>query len=450
MSRFLFAVFLFLCVQDITCDRCSDILGQIQLYNRNISDSDRQNKFSQMASSLGNFFRGTDHLWLRDVLAPVDSQVPVNWQFSSNQTRTFLSGDQHLLNYGSYANSDGTVVYFVNDWDQALIHDYNIDFLRSAVSLVIHLHVTNQSSSTTVSVLQAYAKSYASTLQEYSQQHDDAKRIFTKDNTYGRLNDWLASVESKDSRSKLLNKYTTGSPRRFDFSNKKLAPVSSSRIDEITHLFPNYGATLSGNVPYSASWFAIKDIATRVGVGLGSLGVARYFVLIEGPSSSDKDDILLDVKYQPEPLWSAFVSDADRASIMSKFEYNQARRCIKSEKAMDYRVDDYVGWLTLSDGEYSIRETSPWKETFDVDSLNSLNSFSHMAEQWAAIMATGHARSDNEYNPNWIPYSYEDSFTQLVGPRVDDFIANTVQFAQAYYQQLNSDWQCFVNSQPSL
>ena len=42
-------------------------------------------------------------------------------------------------------------------------------------------------------------------------------------------------------------------------------------------------------------------MAERLHAGVGSLGVKRYYVLIEGPSTGQSDDRILDVKAQGAP-----------------------------------------------------------------------------------------------------------------------------------------------------
>lgn len=42
--------------------------------------------------------------------------------------------------------------------------------------------------------------------------------------------------------------------------------------------------------------------------------------------------------------------------------------------------------LPLADGAaYSVREVSPWKETFDTTRLDTLTRFTNLAEQWGQV-----------------------------------------------------------------
>ena len=53
-------------------------------------------------------------------------------------TWTWVTGDQHLSNFGAWQNRHGDVVHGVNDFDEASIFDFRIDVWRIAVSIYNH------------------------------------------------------------------------------------------------------------------------------------------------------------------------------------------------------------------------------------------------------------------------------------------------------------------------
>ena len=60
------------------------------------------------------------------------------------------------------------------------------------------------------------------------------------------------------------------------------------------------------------AFYEVLDVARRVGSGVGSFGVGRYYVLLRGsPTEVDDDDleeggaVILDVKYEPAPAVAA-------------------------------------------------------------------------------------------------------------------------------------------------
>jgi uncharacterized protein (DUF2252 family) len=102
-------------------DRCSLVLSQINGANTNISNTARENKFKQMAVDPFSYFRGVDFIWWNDLLLPqsiTQCSVAFNWAFSTPRTRTFLTGDQHIANFGAFGNSENIVVFNINDYDE--------------------------------------------------------------------------------------------------------------------------------------------------------------------------------------------------------------------------------------------------------------------------------------------------------------------------------------------
>ena len=76
--------------------------------------------------------------------------------------------------------------------------------------------------------------------------------------------------------------------------------------------------------------FRVVDIAARLGSGVGSFGVDRYYVLLSGVDDllgEDPTGVILDVKYEPMPAVRAVLDAADAAWYDMLFS-NDARRAI--------------------------------------------------------------------------------------------------------------------------
>ena len=87
------------------------VIQAINDWNAPLTESDRQAKYTRMASSAFSFYRGTNHLFWHDLI--YDSRLQ---DFGGvQQTRIWVQGDLHTENYGSFGNSDGTVEYNIND-----------------------------------------------------------------------------------------------------------------------------------------------------------------------------------------------------------------------------------------------------------------------------------------------------------------------------------------------
>ncbi len=72
-------------------------------------------KFRKMAESPFAFYRGSAALFYADVSREKDP-------FLNDQTsRVWIQGDLHAENFGTYMNGAGTLVFDVNDFDEATL-----------------------------------------------------------------------------------------------------------------------------------------------------------------------------------------------------------------------------------------------------------------------------------------------------------------------------------------
>jgi uncharacterized protein (DUF2252 family) len=440
--------------QQPVSSRCDVVKEWVERDNIGLRYDQLLAKIKVMAASLGNFYRGTSYLLWHDVLGPgtysiADFSYPI-WfgNFSNAQTQSFVCGDMHLNNFGSFDDESGQVIYSVNDFDESWIAQVQLDVLRAAVSIVLHAVDNGLDSNDIPAYIAAFGTSYIDTMQSYVGNDNELSAVFNADNTYGKLDDFLEQVEDDDSRLKMLGKFCTDSnPRVFDFGNPNLVQVNATVVQWLTEAWPAYGKTLSGDVPFSTSYFTIKSVAQRLNQGVASLGVFRVYVLIEGPSDSQDDDIILDVKYEPEPNWYAFLSESQQKQAMQHFS-NQAERGLTGYRAFQRYSDAMRGWLELNGQAFFVRARSPWKKTLDISKLDSDTRYTKLLKQWAAILATNQARSDNDFNSAWIPYSVEQAVVEKVQPQMGAYLAVLQQFAVTYYKQLTQDYQCFLNEFP--
>jgi uncharacterized protein (DUF2252 family) len=386
------------------------------------------------------FFRGTNHLFWSDLAGD-----PRFLEFGSAQTRTWLQGDLHADNFGSFDDDDAQVVYDLNDFDETVIADYQWDVWRMAVSLVLIADQNGGFSDTELdNVLDLFSESYLDSIASYRGTDQELGRQFMRTNTYGLLDDFLAEVESENTRVSMLDEWTvlSGGVRIFDLSNPELDPVSSSVRSQIASQMSSYKATTAGNLATIPGYFNVKDVAVRLDAGLGSLGTPRYYVLIKGATSSQSNDRILDIKRQGAPSAYPYLSTQERA-LLSQAALNDAARAVEGYRALVADADDHLGRMTLYDGVYSVRERSPFKDTFPSGDLDTENRFSNLAEQWGAILATAHARADKDFRADLISYSFDAQVDDLTDGFHSEFRALVREIASEYEQQVQADFAAF-------
>ena len=205
-----------------------------------IVESDLRLKHERMAESEFSFFRATFYRWLqvwKEVCADL-RQVP----------HLLSVGDLHVENFGTWRDTDGRLVWGVNDFDEACIYPYTLDLVRLATSALL----AARENRLTVS-LKASAESI---LTGYERGMEQGGRPFV----LGEEHTWLRAI----AESKLRD------PVVFWQKMDKLATVRGavpqSAREALEHLLPERG------IQYR--------LARRV-AGLGSLGRVRLVAIAE-------------------------------------------------------------------------------------------------------------------------------------------------------------------------
>jgi len=248
----------------------------------------------------------------------------------------------------------------------------------------------------------------------------------------------------------MLAKYTkigTNGGRVFKSiaENPDVGPVDSTEEEAIKSAMESYGSSLRGDISYSVERFSVKSVAERLHAGVGSLGTKRFYVLIEGETTSPDDDVILDFKAQTSP--SAFLNLSQDSILATNWATasNPALRVCTAYKALGYRVDDYLGWVNLLFSLYSVRERSPYKKTFNTSKLTTVNSATKMVEQWGAILATAHARSDEDADADNISYNFDENVLDKINGQHDQFRQLVRNIIEPYAIQVMDDYNSFLS-----
>ncbi len=443
--------------------RKEEIILKIKEVNKNLKNDIKYEKYCRLACAAFPFYRGTNYLFWDDFSE--DNRLN---EFSSEQTNIWISGDLHVDNFGTYNNDENEVIFDLNDFDESVIADYQYDIWRMATSIILsisnsHPTALNADKKEKIAdVIDKFIESYLDTLAEYQGNNDETDTYFTKDNTDGKIKDLIEYTE-EISRKKLLEQWTRNEKdkRRFKTPEERdeLEIVSPEEKATIISQMIAYDNTLTGKLKYDENYFNVKDIASRLKAGLGSLGTPRYYILIEGKSDSLEDDRILDIKRQRKPSPYHVFNSTEKATYDKLFD-NDAQRHAIAYRALIKHTDDFLGWMYFSDkngefsGYYSVREISPNKASLDEieDKEGNVFNFANakqsdlleIAKLWGKILATDHARADKDFEEKYIPYSFEKEVIQLTNGKHKEFRELVKKVAFAYANQVESDYDGFL------
>ncbi|QFU02881.1 hypothetical protein FIU83_14640 [Halomonas sp. THAF5a] len=424
-------------------NRPRQVLDAIQAANAALDEGDRDAKYAKLAESPYRFFRGTNHLYWQDVWH--------DWRFALfgglPETQTWLQGDAHAYNFGAYGHHDDAVRYGMDDFDDAMIGDYQYDLWRLAISLVLDARENTDLSDKAIrKALKALVTRYHDELARHVE--GEVPGAVTLATARGPLGPFMKKVGKKKSRAKMLDKWTTVSDdgRRFAVDERpgKLARLPAHLASQLRKAVEEeYRETLGGlRHEVEADHFRVKDMARRLDAGTGSLGLERFYVLIEGGQDHEHDDVILDVKQQTPPEGWGLMDGAEKRAWRQAFPHEGIRHA-EAFQAIAEHPDPYLGWLHLGETVFSVRERSPYKEDFPTHQLDGAKPYRQLVKQWGRILAREHLRGARALSPD-DPGGFARAVGRCVEGRLEHCVDMVTTLAVSYADTVRQDYRTFL------
>ena len=386
-------------------------VAEVLEWNAELPEDLRQAKYCKMAESPHAFFRGANHLFWEEHL-----EDPRLEAFGGDlRTGAWLQGDLHALNYGSFHDDDGRIVYDLNDFDEVLVEDYQLDLWHLAISVEL------LSRELRVGDVRALPEAYRESMGRFQGTDRELQLRLDADSAWGRVDDFLEDVERLD-RDDMLEEWTEGAELAHDSKLEALDDETWERV----------AAALDHR-------YRVLDVARRLDAGTGSLGVERFYVLVDDGGRRR----ILDLKEQGEPSALAFAKPEYSDWFEGAFD-SPAERVVVGHKALAHDVDDHLDNLEIDGLSLTVRELSPWKKSFPLAELDSDARFEKLVDQWAYLAAGAHARSDRDHDEDWLPYSLEDEVLDRIGDQSLSFDRLVVDVAIDGADQMEAEHEALV------
>jgi uncharacterized protein (DUF2252 family) len=417
------------------------VVNDIYNYNHPYAATDSTDlaiKMQTMNSSAFYFYRGTADIFYHDM-----STLPASDYVNATTNYTWLGGDTHIANFGAFQDSSGNTVFGVDDFDEGYLGQYVWDLRRTATSIVLAGQENGLSTSDITTAINTFVGAYLAELNVFVSSNKTEKSFqLTSSNTSSVVQSTI-STSADDSRSSLLSKYTStpNGVRSFQ-TTSDLATVSSGTYSAIVSAVSAYVQTISASKQYPAGYYTVKDVRQRFGEGTGSLGKLRYYVLVEGPTTSDSDDVILDLKQ--EATSNVAIVDPGQLPV-TDYASNEGDRVARTNKAQLINAAVLIGYTTINGIPYYVEEKSPYAEDFDYTQLTSSKKFNTAMTYFGQALASAHALSDNDYDSTVVPYSIETQITKAVTSN-SGLESEISAFAFSYATQVNLDWQAFQSA----
>lgn len=394
-------------------------------------------KFRKMAKDPHAFYRGSACLFFADVTARDD-----DWA-NEQASRIWIHADLHVENFGTYLNSDGRLVFDVNDYDEAYLGHFTWDLQRFAASMALICWQKALPEKEIRRLVRRYAKAYLSQVDVYGDEEEDEDFALHLDNTTGPVQEALVAARQRR-RADLLAGMTETNEGARRFSDgpgvRRLPTKERARVERA---FQGYVDSIPEDKRFDRDLFYdVIDMVGKSGFGVGSAGLPAYSVLVEGYSQALDNDVVLSMKQANVPALSRFV---DAAEIEAYFEH-QGHRTVVSQRALQVHTDPLLGYTELDGVGYVVSEVSPYEVDLSWDDLTEPDELAQVVELLGRATAKIHCASDQDSDQDLVDFQVEEAIAASLQGRRTAFVESLEDFAIEYAEQARRDYALFVDA----
>lgn len=361
---------------------------------------DRQNSTRQqdlvplrrerMAASPFAFYRGTAALMAADLANAPHSGILVA-----------SCGDAHVSNFGFYASPQRSLMFDLNDFDEAAWAPWEWDVKRLVASIVIGGRATARADDVIDRAALAAVTTYARGIARATalSPKDRYYAHFDVESTRGLLD--KASQKAIRSAVKQAVKRTgeravrkltetdDGGRRRFVLQDPTASPVGDELRANVHALVEQYRRTATPDVALLFEHYGVSDVVRRV-VGVGSVGTRCYLVLFQ----DGEDNTLL---MQPKQASQSVLVEHGRIPQPDGLQraidqYGEGARVVAMQRILQALSDPFLGHLHTENGDYYVRQFHDMKGSIEVEELDD-GPFVTYAQACAAVVARAHSQS---------------------------------------------------------
>ncbi len=409
-----------------------DPIEEFMTYNRPFAQRNPELlrlKVARMAESAFAFFRGTFHLYARDIVDRDKIPLPL---FADDGAELDLVGDIHSENYGTYKAADGLIHYDVNDFDETTQGRFDFDVCRLATSLLLAAQERNDPLPQAVMAPLAALTTYTETVIPALKKSRDLDYDINENNpgAYVPVSALVAAsaaakrnlfithlTEWKDNRRRLL--------RSTHYFN-----LSDAERDQAVRLLDDYRKRLKVPVDVK-NYFNVEDICGRIS-GIGSMGRYRYVVLLSGKGSADARNVLIEFKEARPSAYDLYRNrDTDADALVRR-----AERVIAMQRLSQATSSLFLGYALDGKQSFQAREIGPGDARVDARNLKTPDLLQSVGRAQAAILARIHGRAaQRAIGPT-------NPLAEFADPNA--FCQRVLAFALGYGDQVRRDFARFI------
>lgn len=346
-------------------------------------------RWERMAANPFAFYRGTANLMAYDLSHQPDTGI-----------HAVICGDAHLANFGLYASPERTLVFDLNDFDEASVGPWEWDVYRLVTSAVIAAQHNGHGDKHVTAIAIDTAAAYRDSLRRLMRLHAldryylrvDAPTLdsYVSPKHRGPLDDAIRKAYTRttaQAAAKLMADDAEGR-HRFVEQPPVMTHLPDSALPAVASLFEQYLDTLRPDVALLLSTYQITDIAFRA-VGVGSVGTRCYVLALTGPGGGQ---VLLQIKEANASVIDQYYRSPAPAQRMLRTGSRQGERVVSCQQVLQAVSDPFLGHISHAGHDYYVRQFRDLKGAVDTAGL-SPKQLTTYTTGCAMLLARAHSQS---------------------------------------------------------
>ncbi len=350
-------------------------------------------RMGRMAASPFAFLRGSAAVMAWDL-----SRTPISG------LQVVIDGDAHINNFGLYGTPQRDVIIDLNDFDEATLGPWEWDLKRlvasvnvagrenglnrkerhSAVVRCVSGYVLNNQRLMELGVLETWSLfAYADFERQMPLLRKHGINVDQKFQAVLRKTVAKARKTTSETLLEKVARRQADGGWRFIEQPPVLTDVDDVTREKVTGALVEYAETVPPDIRYLLKRYSVADVAHRV-VGVGSVGVRAYLVLLFG--NGDEDPLFLQVKEALPPAHGPYLPP-----LPSRIAH-EGNRVVRGQRLLQALGDPLLGHTTIGDRHYFVRQMKNMKASMPMEFLTG-EPFEFWAWLCGALLARAHART---------------------------------------------------------
>ncbi|MGB8387149.1 DUF2252 domain-containing protein [Mycobacterium sp.] len=349
-------------------------------------------RFARMLADPFSFYRGSAAVMAADLAAGPSSGVAV-----------MCGGYAHLSNFGIYAAPQRSLIFDLNDFDEAAVAPAEWDLKRLITSAIVGGRHAGYPEKT----IRGFA---TDAVHQYRDGLSAMLEMNVLDRYYLRLEPQRytkqASAGLAATIAKTARTARTKTSARVFARLMEAGPDGRLRLREtppilehmavtdeaaLTEAFREYLTSVPADVAVLLSHFQLTDLTRRV-VGVGSVGTRCYLLILTGP---DGTPLILQVKQANRSVLEEY-GHRQQPDILAAAEQalGHGLRVVDGQRILQAMSDVFLGTLRIDGRDYYVRQFQDMKGSVETEGM-SPKVFGQYVGACALALARAHAQSVN-------------------------------------------------------